>query len=114
MQGRIGPILERYSWLAAVVLAYETKGLLIGEAADPEVVAGVRRAVDADGKIVRVNEVLTTHLGPADVLVNVSIDFRDDLTAREVEAGRLRRSAGVRDRSGGQEPDQFCLPAETS
>jgi cation diffusion facilitator family transporter len=78
----IGGILA----LAAVVLAYETKGLLIGEAAEPELIAGVRRAVDADGKIVRVNEVLTTHLGPADVLVNVSIDFRDDLTAREVEA----------------------------
>jgi cation diffusion facilitator family transporter len=78
----IGGILA----LAAVVLAYETKGLLIGEAADPEVIAGVRRVVDADGKIVRVNEILTTHLGPADVLVNVSIDFRDDLSAREVEA----------------------------
>jgi cation diffusion facilitator family transporter len=78
----IGGILA----LAAVVLAYETKGLLIGEAAEPELVAGVRRAVDADGKIVRVNEILTTHLGPADVLVNVSIDFRDDLSAREVEA----------------------------
>jgi cation diffusion facilitator family transporter len=77
----IGGILA----LAAIVLAYETKGLRIGEAADPEVVAGVGRVVAADSKISRVNEILTTHLGPADVLVNVSIDFRDELTSREVE-----------------------------
>jgi divalent metal cation (Fe/Co/Zn/Cd) transporter len=78
----IGGILA----LTAVLLAYETKGLLIGEGADPEVVAGVRRIIDDDDKIVRINEVLTTHLGPDDVLVNLSIDFRDDLSAGEVEA----------------------------
>jgi len=78
----IGAVLA----LTAVLLAYETKGLLIGEGADPEVVAGVRLIIDDDDKIIRINEVLTTHLGPNDVLVNLSIDFRDDLSAGEVEA----------------------------
>jgi cation diffusion facilitator family transporter len=71
---------------AAVVLAYETKGLLIGEGADPELVTGVRRVIAAERDILKVNEVLTTHIGPADVLVNLSIDFRDDMTSSEVEA----------------------------
>lgn len=78
----IGGILT----LAAVVLAYETKGLLIGEGADPELVTGVRRIIAAERSILKVNEVLTTHIGPSDVLVNLSIDFRDDMTSSDVEA----------------------------
>jgi len=71
---------------AAVVLAYETKGLLIGEGADPELITGVRRIIAAERSILKVNEVLTTHIGPSDVLVNLSIDFRDEMTSSEVEA----------------------------
>lgn len=72
--------------MAAVVLAYETKGLLIGEGADPELITGVRRIIAAERGILKLNEVLTTHIGPADVLVNLSIDFRDEMTSSEVEA----------------------------
>ena len=77
----IGGILA----LAAIVLAVETKGLLIGEGADPAVVAGVRKIVAADPRIERINEVLTTHLGPDDVLLNLSLDFRDRISAGDVE-----------------------------
>ena len=69
----------------AIVLAYETKGLLIGEGAHPEVVAGVKRILASQKGISRVNEVLTLHQGPTDLLVNISIDFEDDLSAEEVE-----------------------------
>ncbi|MFQ5467825.1 MAG: cation diffusion facilitator family transporter, partial [Kiloniellaceae bacterium] len=69
----------------AVFLAYETKGLLIGEAAAPEVVADVRRLVAADAGVERVNELLTMHLGPRDVLLNLSADFADTLSAAQVE-----------------------------
>jgi cation diffusion facilitator family transporter len=72
--------------LAAVMLAYETKALLIGEAADPEVVAGLRKIADQDERILRINEALTTHLGPQDVLANLSLDFADELSAGQVEA----------------------------
>lgn len=71
--------------LAAVILAYETKGLLIGEGADPAVVARIRRVAQDDDRIERVNEILTTHMGPADVLLNLSLDFRDRLSSSEVE-----------------------------
>lgn len=69
----------------AVILAYETKALLIGEAARPEVVRGIRDLAGADPRIDRVNDVLTMHMGPQDVLLNLSLDFRDDLTAGQVE-----------------------------
>ena len=77
----IGGILA----LAAIILAYETKGLLIGEGADPAVVAGVRKIVAADPRIDGINEVLTTHLGPDDVLLNLSLDFSDRISAGDVE-----------------------------
>ena len=70
----------------AVLLAYESKGLLIGEAASREVVAGIRDILGRQGGILTINEVLTMHLGPRDVLANISIDFRGGLTSDEVEA----------------------------
>lgn len=69
----------------AVWLAYETKGLLIGESADQTVVEGIREMAGLDVAVECVNEVLTMHMGPDFVLVNMSIDFRDTITADEVE-----------------------------
>ena len=70
----------------AGLLAYESKGLLIGEAASQEVVAGIREILAGEGGILSINEVLTMHLGPRDVLVNISIDFSGELTSDEVES----------------------------
>ena len=78
----IGTILA----VTAGWLAYECKGLLIGEAARASVVAGIRAAIEEKKGILRVNELLTMHFGPDDVLLNVSLDFADALSSNEVEA----------------------------
>ncbi|HPG26255.1 MAG: cation transporter [Spirochaetaceae bacterium] len=70
---------------AAVVLATETKALLIGEGARPEDVAEIRRVLLGHDAIVGVNEILAMHQGPDDILVNVSVEFRDGLAHEEVE-----------------------------
>src|SRR5699024_10683680 len=51
--------------LAAVasLLAYETRGLLIGESADPRIVASIRRLVEQDPAVERARQPLTMHLG---------------------------------------------------
>jgi len=69
----------------AALLAYESKGLLIGESAHPEVVRSIQTLLAGDERILRTNEVLTMHLGPSEVLLNLSLDFRDDLSAADVE-----------------------------
>ena len=69
----------------AVGLAIRTKSLLIGEAADPALVEDVRRRADALTAVVAVNEVLTLHMGPHYVLLNVSVDFKDALPAGDIE-----------------------------
>jgi cation diffusion facilitator family transporter len=66
-------------------LAYETKGLLIGESAAPRVVEGIRRLANTYPEVQEVNEVLTMHMGPNFVLANLSVDFRDEVPAGRVE-----------------------------
>lgn len=69
----------------ATVLAIECRGLLIGEAAYPETRASIRALAAAPAEIDHVNEMRTLHFGPADVLVTLSLDFADHLTAEQVE-----------------------------
>ncbi|MDX1434119.1 MAG: cation diffusion facilitator family transporter [Gammaproteobacteria bacterium] len=69
----------------AVWLAYETKGLLIGERAGRGVVEGIRRIARTEPKVNHVNEVLTMHMGPEFVLVNISIEFADGADADDIE-----------------------------
>lgn len=69
----------------AVWLAYETKGLLIGESAEKTIVDRIRRTAAAIPAIQRVNEVLTLHMGPDFILVNISVDFVDKIPAGDVE-----------------------------
>lgn len=75
----------------AIWLAYETKGLLIGESANVKVVDGIREIIKCYEGVDHVNEVLTMHMGPNYILVNISIDFRDDISAGvlEVMIGRI-------------------------
>ncbi len=78
----IGVILA----VTAGLLAFETKGLLIGEAASGRVNDGILRLAKTDQRVLYVNEALTMHFGPTDVLLNLSLDFKDALSANDVEA----------------------------
>ena len=69
----------------AIWLAYETKGLLIGESANREIVHGIRIIASSYPEIDSVNEVLTLHMGPDFILANISLDFVDSVPAGQVE-----------------------------
>jgi len=69
----------------AIWLAWETKSLLIGEAAEPRLIKAIREQAGQLPQVVEVNEVLTLHMGPDFVLVNMSVDFADHATAGELE-----------------------------
>ncbi len=72
--------------LVAALLAREAKGLLIGEAADPELVAGVWDAIERAEGVVAINHVRTVHTAPDAVFVAVSADFEDGLPVGEAES----------------------------
>jgi cation diffusion facilitator family transporter len=69
----------------AVFLAKETRSLLTGETASEPVLAEIRRIFDGDNRIREVCEIQSMHLGPQDILVAATLDFRDDLTAPQLE-----------------------------
>lgn len=84
----------------AAFMSIEIQGLIIGEAADPEIVQGLSRIVAAEAgngrPISTINEVRTIHLGPDDVLMAASVDFHDGETARTVEQTTARIERAVR------------------
>ncbi|HET7280806.1 MAG TPA: cation diffusion facilitator family transporter [Sphingomicrobium sp.] len=71
--------------LTAAWLAHESKGLLIGEAADPELVDSLRQLVRDQAGVVGVGHVLTIHSSPDQITAMLNVDFRDDMLAGEVE-----------------------------
>jgi cation diffusion facilitator family transporter len=71
--------------LTALLLAVESKALLIGEAADPELIESIRAATLRQEGIVGVGHVLTLHSAPDQITVIMSADFEDRITAGEVE-----------------------------
>jgi cation diffusion facilitator family transporter len=77
----IGAILG----ITAFFLAYESKALLIGEAADPEIVTALRDMVEAKRGVTAVGEVLTVHSAPDEITAMLSVDFDDHISARDVE-----------------------------
>jgi cation diffusion facilitator family transporter len=74
----------------AAWLAYETKGLLIGESANKDVIRGVREIAIAYDNILHVNEILTMHMGPDFILLNLSVDFVDEASTGDLEKSIAR------------------------
>ncbi len=72
--------------LIALVLARETKGLLIGEPARSELVSSICRMAREHAGVERSNGLFTVHIGPRQVVAALSIKFQDALTAAEVES----------------------------
>lgn len=81
---------------AALWLAYESRSLLVGEAADPELVAAVRDIALTDPGVVGLGKVLTMHLGPEEVLLNIEVQFTPGSTAEEIHAAIHRIEGHIR------------------
>jgi cation diffusion facilitator family transporter len=82
--------------MTAAWLAYESKGLLIGESASPEIVTAIRAAVQDDDRVLAVNEVATLHMGPAHVIVTLSLDFVDGIDSSVVEAAVTELNGAIK------------------
>lgn len=81
----------------AVFLARETKDLLIGEPARPDVARSICALARRQPGIQHANALLTVQLGPRQIVAALSVDFADDLTARDVEAAVVTLEERVRE-----------------
>ncbi len=89
----IGVILA----VVAGFLAYESKGLLIGEGVDPAVLSSIRAIAAADPAVEEVRKTLTMHFSPDDVLLTLDIRFKKHLKAEGIAAVVTRLEKKIRD-----------------
>jgi cation diffusion facilitator family transporter len=82
--------------LMSVFLAYESKGLLIGEGVERETLQRIRALVEADTGVEHVSRLLTMYFGPHEVMLALEVKFRDELSAVGVRAAVARLQKSVR------------------
>lgn len=80
----------------AATLVYESRGLLIGESADPAVTRTVRSIAASDPAVAAVRTPLTMHLAPDEILLNLEVEFRSQVSADEHLRAVLRIEAAIR------------------
>jgi cation diffusion facilitator family transporter len=82
--------------LTALVLARETKGLLIGERAHQSTLDSILKIAQEIDGVVHANEALTVHLAPQQILVALSVEFADELRSPDIEARVIELERRVR------------------
>jgi cation diffusion facilitator family transporter len=80
----------------ASFLAFESKGLLIGEGIDRQTKADIERFVVADPDVDKLVRALSLHFGPEDVLLTLEIAFRPGLSAADAAAAVDRMDKAIR------------------
>jgi cation diffusion facilitator family transporter len=101
----------------AVILATETKSLLLGESASPHVDRTIRSAIEQTTGIDRIIHLRTLHLGPEELLVAAKIAVDHDDTAASVAAAIDAAEAAIRAAEPTAaviylEPDIYRKPAD--
>lgn len=80
----------------AVFLARESKDMLLGESATREMRRAIRAAVERDADVDEIRDLLTMHVSPEEVLVNLEINFRNGLDTDGVEDAIRRVEDAIR------------------
>jgi cation diffusion facilitator family transporter len=80
----------------AIVLAYEMKHLLIGEAASDNDLATITATLTGSANVNSIIHLRTMHLGPDDLLVAAKIDFDHSLTVAQLSAAIDDAEAALR------------------
>jgi cation diffusion facilitator family transporter len=70
--------------VVAFVLARASRGLLLGEAANPKEVTAIKQAIESHPNVEQVLELLTMHLAPKEILINAHVKLRPDLVTSDI------------------------------
>jgi divalent metal cation (Fe/Co/Zn/Cd) transporter len=85
----------------ALLLIWESKGLIVGEGVDTEVLEELRALVQSERAVSEVGRMLTMHFGPDTVLLAMKLQFRPGLSSDEIESSGQR----LEDRIHSQHPE---------
>jgi cation diffusion facilitator family transporter len=84
--------------VSSILLARETKQLLIGEPAHPHVRASILKIAAADHGIRNANGLITVQLGPQQIVAALSAEFEDTLNTGEIEHCVNRIEDAIKDK----------------
>jgi cation diffusion facilitator family transporter len=70
--------------IVAFVLARASRGLLLGEAANPKVLTTIKQAIESHPNVENVVELLTMHLAPKQILINAHVKLRENLVTGDI------------------------------
>jgi len=84
----------------AMLLARESKSLLIGESASSELTHSVKEIAAKNPAVLRVNGMLTAQLAPDQIVVALSLEFKDDLRVPELEERVIEIENSIRRQHG--------------
>ena len=82
--------------IIAGVLAKESKGLLIGEGANPEMSDSILKIVHADEAVDIAKKPLTMYFGPNEVFLAIDIRFKKNQSSLEIEKAVCRLEKDIR------------------
>jgi cation diffusion facilitator family transporter len=85
----------------AVLMVFESKGLLIGEGLDHQSLKSIRAVVEGDDAVESVGHLHSMYLGPHEVLLTIELRFRGHITAVQVREAVMR----LREAIQSQHPD---------
>ncbi len=81
----------------AIVLIYETRGLLIGESASPMIVENIQKIAADDQSVDQAGVPLTLHLGSDQIMVALELQFCRDQSIDQVTTAIERIETQIRD-----------------
>lgn len=82
--------------ITGLLLASESRPLLVGRGISPEAARRILQLVEHDHRVRRVRSLQSMMLGPEDMLVALRVNFQDGLTTDELETAVDQISAAVR------------------
>lgn len=80
----------------AFFIGYESKGLLVGEGADPKTLKSIEAVAESDAAVQAVERPLTMYFGPDTVLLTMKVQFREGLSAADQESTIDRMEKRIR------------------
>ncbi|HEX2420094.1 MAG TPA: cation diffusion facilitator family transporter, partial [Acidimicrobiia bacterium] len=79
-----------------IVLAIETKGLLLGESASQDVLGAIAGAIEGQAEVKSLIHCRTQHIGPDELLVGAKVEFDRSLTFAELASAVDKVEAAIR------------------
>ncbi|AWH85728.1 cation transporter [Flavobacterium album] len=68
----------------AIIMVKESKGLLVGESANEDIVKGIYDLVNKEPRVETLYFPLTMHLAPNEILLALDVEFRKEMTVEEL------------------------------